>query len=163
MRPRSSTTERAPASPTIRELLSYRLHVVAHLLSRGAELRYRREFGVSLWEWRSIALLGGAREALSLNALARAAGIDKSQMSRVVSGLTARKLVLRQSDAADGRGVRLTLSAAGRKLYLGLIRAAAQRNDAFLGCLSARERTAFDGALDKLAARAKDFIGREGT
>jgi DNA-binding MarR family transcriptional regulator len=84
-------------------------------------------------------------------------------MSRVVSGLTARKLVLRQSDAADGRGVRLTLSAAGRKLYLGLIRAAAQRNDAFLGCLSARERTAFDGALDKLAARAKDFIGREGT
>jgi DNA-binding MarR family transcriptional regulator len=163
MRPRSSTTERAPASPTIRELLSYRLHVVAHLLSRGEELRYRREFGVSLWEWRSIALLGGAREALSLNALARAAGIDKSQMSRVVSGLTARKLVLRQSDAADGRGVRLTLSAAGRKLYLGLIRAAAQRNDAFLGCLSARERTAFDGALDKLAARAKDFIGREGT
>lgn len=162
MRPRSSTTERAPASPTIRELLSYRLHVVANLLSRGAELRYRREFGVSLWEWRTIALLGGAREALSLNALARAAGIDKSQMSRVVSGLTARRLVLRQSDAADGRGVRLTLSAAGRKLYLGLIRAAAERNDAFLDCLSARERAAFDGALEKLAARAKDFIGREG-
>ena len=91
MRPRSSTTDDAP---TIRELLSYRLHVVANLLSRGAELRYRREFGVSLWEWRTIALLGGAREALSLNALARAAGIDKSQMSRVAAGLTRRKLVL---------------------------------------------------------------------
>ncbi|MDH4325630.1 MAG: MarR family transcriptional regulator, partial [Betaproteobacteria bacterium] len=70
MRPRSSTTERAPTAPTIRELLSYRLHVVANLLSRGAELRYRREFGVSLWEWRTIALLGGAHEALSLNELA---------------------------------------------------------------------------------------------
>jgi len=159
MRHRSSTTERAP---TIRELVSYRLHVVANLLSRGAELRYRREFGVSLWEWRSIALLGGAREALSLNELARAAGIDKSQMSRVVAGLTRRKLVLRAADAADGRGVRLTLSAAGRKLYAGLIRAATERNDAFLGCLSASERAAFDGALDKLAARAKDFIGGEG-
>jgi DNA-binding MarR family transcriptional regulator len=136
--------------------------VVANLLSRGAELRYRREFGVSLWEWRSIALLGGATEALSLNALARAAGIDKSQMSRVVAGLTRRKLVLRAADAADGRGVRLTLRAAGRRLYAGLIRAAAERNDAFLGCLSASERAAFDGALDKLAARAKDFIGREG-
>ncbi|MGH8707214.1 MAG: MarR family winged helix-turn-helix transcriptional regulator [Burkholderiales bacterium] len=162
MRPRSSTTERAPTSPTIRELLSYRLHVVANLLSRGAELRYRREFGVSLWEWRTIALLGGAREALSLNALARAAGIDKSQMSRVVAGLTKRKLVLREADAADGRGVRLTLSAAGRRRYAGLIRAAAERNDAFLDCLSAGERAAFDGALAKLAARARDFIGREG-
>ena len=48
------------ATPTIKELLSYRLHQVANLLSRGAELRYRREFGVSLWEWRTIALLGGA-------------------------------------------------------------------------------------------------------
>jgi DNA-binding MarR family transcriptional regulator len=159
MRPRSSTTEGAP---TIRELLSYRLHVVANLLSRGAELRYRREFGVSLWEWRTVALLGGAREALSLNELARAAGIDKSQMSRVVAGLTRRRLVLRAADAADGRGVRLTLTGAGRKLCLGLIRAAAERNDAFLDCLSARERAAFDSALAKLAARARAFIDGEG-
>ena len=50
------------ATPTIRELLSYRLHQVANLLSRGAEMRYRREFGVSLWEWRTVALLGGAAE-----------------------------------------------------------------------------------------------------
>ena len=58
----------------IRDLLSYRLHTVANLLSRGAELRYRREFGVSLWEWRTIALLGAVTEPLSLNHLAHAAG-----------------------------------------------------------------------------------------
>ena len=34
----------------IRELLSYRLHEVANLLSRGAELRYRREFGAHAFE-----------------------------------------------------------------------------------------------------------------
>lgn len=157
MKPPSSTTE----LPGIRELLSYKLHVVANLLSRGAELRYRREFGVSLWEWRTLALLGGAREPQSLNALASAAGIDKSQMSRVISGLTARRLVLRAIDAEDARGVRLTLTRAGRTLYHGLIRAAAERNDAFLACLSARERAAFEDALDKLAARARDFIARE--
>ena len=50
----------------IRELISYRLHTVANLLSRGAELRYRREFGVSLWEWRTVALLGAVSDALSL-------------------------------------------------------------------------------------------------
>ena len=144
-----------------RELLSYRLHVVANLLSRGAELRYRREFGVSLWEWRSIALLGGSAAPLSLNELARSAGIDKSQMSRVVSGLARRGVVLREADAADGRGVRLALSKPGRRLYEGLIRAAAERNDAFLNCLNDSERKTLHGALDKLAGRARLLIQKE--
>ena len=148
-------------SPTIRELLSYRLHQVANLLSRGAEMRYRREFGVSLWEWRTVALLGGAAEPQSLNDLARAAGIDKSQMSRVVSGLTRRRIVLRGADASDGRGVRLSLSAAGKSLYRKLIRAAAERNDAFLGCLSAQERKCLEQAMSKLAHEARSLIQLE--
>jgi DNA-binding MarR family transcriptional regulator len=148
-------------APGIRELLSYRLHRVANLLSRGAEMRYRREFGVSLWEWRTVALLGGAAEPLSLNELARAAGVDKSQMSRVVSGLSARRLVLRADDKSDGRGVKLRLSSAGTRLYAGLIEAAAERNAAFLGCLSARERACLDGALRKLADEARRFIHGE--
>jgi DNA-binding MarR family transcriptional regulator len=151
----------ARRATAIRDLLSYRLHAVANLLSRGAELRYRREFGVSLWEWRSIALLGASAEPLSLNHLAHAAGVHKSQMSRVVSGLTRRRLVLRAADAEDGRGVRLTLSASGRKLYEGLIAAAAQRDDAFRGCLSTRESQMFDRVLAKLASRAREFIHEE--
>jgi DNA-binding MarR family transcriptional regulator len=145
----------------IRDLLSYRLHVVANLLSRGAELRYRREFGVSLWEWRTMALLGAVTEPLSLNHLAHAAGIHKSQMSRVVSGLTRRKLVLRAADAEDGRGVRLTLSRSGRRLYEGLIGAAAERDAAFRNCLSSREGQIFDEALAKLAGQARAFIQQE--
>ena len=145
----------------IRELLSYRLHEVANLLSRGAELRYRREFGVSLWEWRTLALLGGAAEPLSLGHLARAAGIHKSQMSRVVSGLARRKLVVRHANAEDARGVHLTLSGSGRKLYAGLIDAAAQRDRAFRGCLTRDEKHAFDSALAKLAGQARAFIQQE--
>ena len=145
----------------IRDLLSYRLHTVANLLSRGAELRYRREFGVSLWEWRSIALLGASAKPSSLNELARAAGVDKSQMSRVVSGLAKRGIVLREADAIDGRGVRLALSKPGRKLYLGLIRAAADRDTAFRNCLSLKEKRVFDQALTKLAYQAREFIHRE--
>jgi DNA-binding MarR family transcriptional regulator len=145
----------------IRELLSYRLHEVANLLSRGAELRYRREFGVSLWEWRTLALLGGAVEPLSLGELARAAGIHKSQMSRVVAGLARRKLVVRHANAEDARGVHLTLSASGRKLYSGLIDAAAQRDRAFRGCLTRDEKQAFDSALAKLAGQARAFIQQE--
>ena len=145
----------------IRELLSYRLHEVANLLSRGAELRYRREFGVSLWEWRSIALLGAVREPLSLNHLARAAGIHKSQMSRVVSGLAKRGVVRREADPEDARGIRLTLSKAGQRLYEGLIDAAAQRDHAFRSCLTKNESQTFDRILVKLAGQARAFISQE--
>ena len=145
----------------IRNLLSYRLHTVANLLSRGAELRYRREFGVSLWEWRTVALLGAAPEALSLGDLAHAAGIDKSQMSRVVSGLAKRRLVLRDAHPDDGRGVHLTLTKAGRKLYDGLIRAAGERDAAFRNCLTKNERDALDRVLAKLAGQARSLIQDE--
>ena len=147
--------------PTIRELLSYRLHRVANLLSRGAEMRYRREFGVSLWEWRTIALLGGAHEAQSLNDLARAANVDKAQMSRVVSGLTRRRLVSRETDANDARGIRLSLTRAGGRLYRQLISAANERNSAFLGCLNAKERACLDQIMTKLAHEARSFIQKE--
>src|SRR3954454_14582752 len=89
-RRRSSMTE-------IRDLLSFKLHRVANLLSRGAELRYRREFGVSLWEWRTIAFLRRAAQPMSLGQLAELANIDKGQMSRVVAGLTKRRMVLREA------------------------------------------------------------------
>ena len=142
----------------IRELISYRLHTVANLLSRGAELRYRREFGVSLWEWRTIALLGAVTEPLSLNHLAHAAGIHKSQMSRVVSGLTRRKLVLR---AANGREVALTLTKSGRRLYAGLISAATERDEAFNNCLSRNEKEVLERCLAKLAGQARELIRKE--
>jgi DNA-binding MarR family transcriptional regulator len=145
----------------ITDLISYQIHTVANLLSRGAELRYRREFGVSLWEWRTVALLGARDEPQSLGHLARAAGIDKSQMSRVVSGLAKRKLVVRDANRADGRGVHLSLSRDGRKLYHGLIRAAAERDSAFRRCLTRNESQAFARILGKLAGQAREFIAQE--
>jgi DNA-binding MarR family transcriptional regulator len=144
----------------IQDLISYQVHKVANLLSRSAELRYRREFGVSLWEWRTIALLGAA-EPQSLVHLARAAGIDKGQMSRVVSGLARRKLVMRDANAADGRAVHLRLSKSGRKLYTGLIGAAAERDAAVRRCLTSSEALVFEKALSKLAGRARELMQQE--
>ena len=145
----------------IKDLISYQLHTVANLLSRGAELRYRREFGVSLWEWRTVALLGAVSEPLSLNHLAHSAGIHKSQMSRVVSGLTRRKLVLRAASSTDGRGVQLTLSKTGRRLYEGLISAATERDEAFNDCLSRNEKEVLERCLAKLAGQARALIQKE--
>jgi DNA-binding MarR family transcriptional regulator len=163
MTARPRPLEQAPedeSALTIKELLSYRLHVVANLLSRGAAMRYKREFGVSLWEWRTIALLG-AQAPLSLNELAKAAGLDKSQMSRVVSGLAERGLVLRNADETDARGLQLSLTKSGARIHEGLMRAAAERNDAFNGCLTNEERASLDRVLGKLGAQARELIERE--
>jgi len=82
-------------------------------------------------------------------------------MSRVVSGLAKRKLVMRDANDADGRGVHLRLSKAGRKLYDGLIGAAAERDAAFRRCLTSSENTVFEKALSKLAIQARQFIQQE--
>jgi DNA-binding MarR family transcriptional regulator len=103
-------------------------------------------------------LLGAVTEPLSLNHLAHSAGIHKSQMSRVVSGLTRRKLVLR---AANGREVALTLTGSGRRLYEGLIRAASERDKTFNRCLSKAEKEVFTRCLSKLAGQARELIRKE--
>jgi DNA-binding MarR family transcriptional regulator len=82
-------------------------------------------------------------------------------MSRVVSGLAKRKLVVRDANSQDARGVHLTLSKSGRKLYAGLIEAASQRDRAFRGCLTRDEKQAFEAALAKLAGQARAFIQQE--
>ncbi|KAA9161641.1 MarR family transcriptional regulator [Amycolatopsis acidicola] len=145
-------------SVTITELLSFRLHQVANAISRSAATRYRRDFDVSLGEWRTIALLG-AEAPLSLNRLARLASLDKGQMSRVVTKLDERGLLLRESGA--GRTTQLSLSRKGKALYKGLIEAANERNDAFLVCLTEQERQVLDSALTKLATLARALERQE--
>jgi DNA-binding MarR family transcriptional regulator len=149
-----------PTDITIRDLLSYRLGVVANLFSRGAALRYRREFDVSVGEWRIIALLG-TESPLSLNDLANAAGLEKSQASRVVAGLVERALIARGADANDARGVRLSLTRTGKRLHGGLMRAATERNQALLARLDRDERIQFERALDKLRDGARELIATE--
>ena len=154
--PRPSTITAAAAADelTIKTLLSYRMHRVVNQMSRSAAARYRAGFDVTLAEWRTIALLG-VDAPLSLNELAREAGLDKGQISRVISGLSDRGLVLRELASEGGRTVRLTLTRQGQALYRNLMAAAAERNAAFLACLSDEERLHLDSALNKLATLAR--------
>jgi DNA-binding MarR family transcriptional regulator len=145
---------------TIRDLLSYRIHQVSSQMSRSAALQYRTQFDVSLGEWRALALLG-AGEGLSLNELARAADLDKAQMSRIVAGLSKRELIARAEGSTRGQTVRLTLTRKGQTLYRRLIEAATKRNNAFLACLTIQERKVFDEALVKLSTLARALVAAE--
>jgi DNA-binding MarR family transcriptional regulator len=142
----------------ISQLLSYRLSRTSSALSRSAALRYRREFDVSLGEWRAIALIA-ADPTLTLNRLARRAGLDKAQMSRVVAKLSQRGLVNRT--AGSGRSSQLALTEEGTRVYRGLIGAANERDASFLGTLSAEEADVLTRALDKLAELALSMEGEE--
>ncbi|HEY9281757.1 MAG TPA: MarR family transcriptional regulator [Eoetvoesiella sp.] len=142
------------------ELLAYRLHKVANQVSRSAAMRYRREFAMHLWEWRTIALLG-ARGAMSLGELAKIVGLDKGQVSRVASGLIARGMVLREVDEIDTRKISLSLTAEGQKIYKKLNRVSNQRNAELTECLSLSERKSLNGILEKLERKASELIARE--
>ncbi|WP_203073887.1 MarR family winged helix-turn-helix transcriptional regulator [Falsiroseomonas ponticola] len=142
------------AAATIRDLLSYRIHRLANALSRGAALRYRQEFGVSLMEWRILALLGGFAP-LTLRDLARESGLDKAQASRAVKALVARGLVERESGPSDGREVALRLSAEGQRVQDGLMRAAREREAAFRAALPPGSLAMLEEAIRLLTAEAR--------
>ncbi len=139
---------------SIRDLLSYRIHKLAGAMSRGAAARYRAEFGVTLMEWRALALLGDGT-ALSLQELARHAALDKSQISRVVSALTARGLVKRGVSKADARAAHISLTPAGARIRAGLLRSAAARDAAFAAVLTAQEQRVLDRVIRKLTEEAR--------
>lgn len=147
----------APARTTnakdlvITDLLSYRLHRVASAFERGAALQFRREFDVSLGEWRALALVA-AGKANTLNRIAKMANIDPAQMSRVVSKLVDRGFVTRSSGPGNSSPIALTEQ--GRATYEGLISAARARNAAFMSVLSREEIQHLDAALEKLATIA---------
>jgi len=145
---------------TIKDLLSYRIHQLSSQMSRSAALQYRHNFDVSLGEWRALALLSAGPE-LSLNELARAADLDKAQMSRIMAGLIKRELVAREQGPTRGQTARLTLTRRGQALYRRLITAAMTRNEAFLAVLSPQERKVLEDALQKLSTLARALIAAE--
>jgi DNA-binding MarR family transcriptional regulator len=154
-KPAATAPDVAPI--TLQELLSYKIIAVANAMSTGSALRLRNEFDMSLGEWRALALIASSASH-SLNGLARAASLDKGQMSRVTSSLVERGLVTRESGARKGIVVPLALTPRGRELYAELIGIAAERNDRFTACLTAQERTVLQTVLAKLFATAREYV-----
>lgn len=132
----------------ITELLSFRVRRLANLLSASAGPRFRREFDVSLPEWRTLALLGQT-QPMTVNKLARLAALDKAQMSRVISGLVDRDLVAKS--LGPRRSSQLTLTESGQALFERIITVANERDQTVLAALDPDEQEVLERALNKLA------------
>lgn len=155
------STEQPPLQgpENFKALFSFKLNVLAHRMSQMAALMNQQLFQLDAREWRIVGLLGTSAP-LSLQALANEVGIDKSQASRIVTGLIERKLLQRNAHDEDGRAIHLSLTRQGKQLYQKAFPKAVQRNQDLLSVLSAKDQLLFEQSLDKLSRQAAELLAQ---
>lgn len=149
----------------IRHLFSYNLQRLAGLSSRIAQLTIGERFGMSTLDWRAMAVLDFLGVA-TLQVLATRAGVQKSQMSRIVSALEQDGMILRRDNPSDKRSVYLELSPAGKERVRTVLFQSRARNTEMLRRLDEDERRQLMALLDKVTrgslAYLKELKGVEG-
>ncbi|MDB5374197.1 MAG: MarR family transcriptional regulator [Belnapia sp.] len=96
------TPAASEAAFALEELLPYRLSVVTNRSSRLFAWCYSEAFGLSIPEWRVLAVVGRFG-GLSASAVAERTAMDKVMVTRAVRGLLDRGLLARTEDDADRR------------------------------------------------------------
>lgn len=97
----------------------------------------------------------GTFEPLSVKELAIKANLNKGQASRAAQALVDQGLVLKVDHPDDGRGVVLSLTPSGRKVFKRAMDMVAQRNEQIFGCLSEKERLMLSDMFDRLIAHTR--------
>lgn len=146
---------KSPDAPRLDEFLTYRLHLLNKLTDKFSSNAYADEFGLPVGEARCLAAIGNFAP-LSVMELAAKANLNKGQASRAAQSLVDRGLVRKDASASDGRGVVLTLTKSGQKLWSCVMALIARRNDEIFGCLSASQQQQLGRMLDRLIAHARD-------
>lgn len=136
--------------------LPYRLSVLANAVSRAIAARYEDEFGLTIPEWRVMALLG-ASPGLTATEVAEATPMDKVAVSRAVRGLSDAGRLAATADGADGRRQRLSLTPAGMAVYRRIVPLALGLEARLLAALSAADRAALTRVMARLEAAAADL------
>ncbi len=157
--PNSVAVKRA-ARLDLDRFLPYRLSVLSNRVSGAIAKAYSDSFGLTIPEWRVMAVLGGTPD-LSAREVAERTAMDKVQVSRAVESLMRARRVARSPDRDDGRILRLSLTPRGRAIYDEVVPLALHLEDVFLSALTPDERRQFDTLLGKLARQAH-LLGGDG-
>jgi DNA-binding MarR family transcriptional regulator len=96
--------------------LPYLLSVTSNRVSERIARTYAALFGLSIPEWRLVAVIAEA-EPITQAEIGERTRMDKVTVSRAAIALSERGLLERSPNAADRRSHHLALSAAGRSLY----------------------------------------------
>mgnify|MGYP000191312727 FL=1 len=152
------TVSDTPSHLRLQDYLPYRLAVTSNLVSRLVARAYQDQFGVTIWEWRVIAILGEG-VPMTAQAISDSAAMDKVSVSRAVRSLEERGLVERENHAADRRSRMLHLTADGRRVYDEIAPVALAQEAALLAEFSDTEIEILAGLLDRLRQRSSALSG----
>ncbi len=136
--------------------LPYRLSVLSNTVSSAIAGAYERRFGLTIPEWRVIAVLAAAAN-LSAAEVAQRTAMDKVAVSRAVTSLLRARRIERRISRADRRRSVLRLAAAGRRVYSQVVPFALAYERALLRPLAAVERARLDRTLAILLGRATEI------
>ena len=151
----------APRGFALEASCTHRLHTLQKLTDRLTQAAYENDAGIALSEGRCLSAIG-AFSPLSVNDLASRANLNKAQASRAAQSLVEQALVRKGPSPSDGRGVVLSLTPQGEKLWARLAPVIARRNQEITSCLSAAEQRQFSALLDRLVAHAREAAGLAG-
>lgn len=135
----------------LEHFLPYRLSVLSNRISRAIAAGYRERFGLSVTEWRVMAVLGRAA-GLSASEVAQRTAMDKVAVSRAVATLLERDLLERRMADDDRRRSVLALSSRGRSVYGEVAPMALAFEARLLDGVSQAERDGLFALLDRLDA-----------
>lgn len=147
-------TDAGAAEPlALGRFLPYRLSVLAEGVSRAFARHYERRFGVTIPEWRIMAVLGEGPPC-STQEVIRRTRMDRVKVSRAAIRLEDKGLIARAPRPGDGRAYTLKLSRRGLAVYRRIVPMAHALQAELVRALGADEVRALDAALDKLQACA---------
>ena len=132
--------------------LPYRLSILSNRTSDAIAQHYSDRFGLTVPEWRIMAVLGQT-PGLSAREVAQRTAMDKVQVSRAVSSLVDARRVKREEDEMDGRVTRLSLTTKGQAIYDEVVPLALHLEEVFLAALTPEERKVLNQLMDKLTDR----------
>jgi DNA-binding MarR family transcriptional regulator len=132
----------------------YRLSVLANIVSMSIAQAYEREFGLTIPEWRVMAVLARYPN-LSAIEVAQRTAMDKVAVSRAVQSLLSTRRVARSYDRGDRRKSVLRLTATGRSVYSRVAPLALKYERKLLDALSTRDRRALDRLIARLMEQAR--------
>ena len=134
--------------------LPYRLSVLSNLVSSAIAGSYSSRFGISIPEWRVMAVLAMQPE-LSAAQVAERTAMDKVAVSRAVSSLLDKGRIERSVSPGDRRRSILKLSAEGVNIYREVVPLALRHEQSLLDVLDSTDRVALERILDTLLGRAR--------
>lgn len=155
--PGESDAGRSVGAGELAGFLPYQLSVASNAVSGLIAERYRKRFGLTIPEWRVMAVLGAQGEGagtMTQRMLTAATVMDKVAVNRAVRVLEERGLIARVPNPEDGRSHLLELTDEGRAIHAEVMPLARATERDLLDSLAPGEEALLRRLLAALRQRA---------